>query len=57
MSVFDDLGVSRKPGIPSFLKFWTCEKASLVLLDMVPRIEAARVFFHAGDHFPIEIPA
>ena len=43
--------------IPSSLKLWTCVKASLGLQDAVPRTGAVRVFFHAGGHFPIEIPA
>jgi hypothetical protein len=51
MSVFDDLGVSGKPALPSFLKFYTCEEASLGLQDMVLRIEATGVFFHAGGSF------
>ena len=46
MSVFDDLGAPRKPAIPSFLKFWNCEKANSSLTNTDPRTEAARVFFH-----------
>ena len=51
MSVFDDLGVTGKHAIPSFLKFWTCEEASLDSRDMIPRIEAARVFLHVEGSF------
>jgi hypothetical protein len=51
MLVFDDLGVPRKHGIPSFSKFWTCEKASLGSRDTVPRTEATGVFFHAEGSF------
>jgi hypothetical protein len=51
MSVFNDLGVPGKPAIPSFLKFQTCEKVSLGSQDMVPRTEAAEVFFHAEGSF------
>jgi hypothetical protein len=51
MSVFDVLSVPRKLTIPYFLKFWTCEEASLGLRDMVPRIEAVGVFFHTEGSF------
>ena len=50
-SAFSDLGVARKPAIPSFLKFQACKKASLGLKDMVPRTEAAGVFLHDGGSF------
>jgi hypothetical protein len=51
MLVFDDLGILGKLAIPSFLKFWTCEKSSLGLRDTAPRTEAT------GGPFSIEIPA
>jgi hypothetical protein len=51
MSVFDDLGVPRKPTLPSFLKFQTCGKLSLGSRDKISRTEAAGVFFLAGGLF------
>ena len=51
MSVFDDIGVSRKLAIPSFLKFQTCKYSSLGLGDTVPRTEAAGGFFHIRRSF------
>ena len=51
MSVFNDLGVPRKLEIPYFLKFRTCERASLGSRDTVPRTEATEVFFHVGGSF------
>ncbi len=51
MSVFDDLGVPGKLAIPSSLKFQNCEKLNLGSGDTAPRIEAAKVFFHAGGSF------
>jgi hypothetical protein len=51
MSVFDNLGVSGKLAIPSFLKFQTCEKANSSLTDTDLRTEAARVFFHDTRSF------
>ena len=51
MSVFDDLGVSRKLAIPSFLKFQTYEYPSLGLGDTVPQIEAVGGFFHIRGSF------
>jgi hypothetical protein len=57
MSVFDILGVAGKLAIPSSLKLWTCAKASLGSRDAVPQTEAVGVFFHAGGHFSIGIPA
>ena len=57
MSDFDDIGVAGGVTLPSFLKFWTCAKVSLGSRDTVLWTEAVRVFFHAGGHFLIEIPA
>jgi hypothetical protein len=51
MSVFDDLGVAGKLTIPCFLKFWTCEEASLGSRDMIPRTKAAGVFLYVGGSF------
>jgi hypothetical protein len=51
MSVFDDLGVLRKPAIPSFLKFRTCEKARLGSRDTVPQTKTVGVFLHDGGSF------
>ena len=51
MSVFDDLSVLGKPAIPSFLKFWTYEKARLGSIDTVPRTETVGVFLHDRGSF------
>jgi hypothetical protein len=51
MSDFDNLGVLGKPALPSFLKFWTCEKASSSSRDTDLRTEATEVFFHDGGSF------
>ncbi len=51
MLVVDDLGVPRKPAIPFFSKFRTCEKERLGLQDTDPRTEVAGMFLHNAGSF------